>query len=428
MDKRLDMSKAERKKLQAMEMLMQGKAKVGEMAHFLGITPRQVRRLKTRYKQAGHKGLLHGNRGRSPVNKLPDEKVEQIKNLHNTIYWDHGPTLFAEQLERREKIKISAESARRILNRANLNKKRRRHKGHRQRRQRREHLGELVQLDGSFHRWYGNQGEYYCMMVMIDDATSITMSMMFEQETTVAALTLLKAWIEKYGVPRAIYSDRKTVYFAGREPTLEEELKGIVPRSDYGMACDDLGIELIPAYSPQAKGRVERRHGTHQDRFVKEFRLEGVVDNETANRHLQSKGDAWLNGLFSVPSANPVDFHRRAPSAEKLTSILCQRSERKIGNDWVVRDSNEFFQITKDNRPLPRPHASVTVKRRLDGQVIIEYKDRGLNYRRLASKAGIREPERVPGFAPGFGGSATGSADSALRYTAKTREIPPGGM
>lgn len=424
MEERLDMSKKDRKKAMAMEILKQGKGTVGEMAHFLDLSPRQVRRLCKRYREGGVKGLLHGNRGHSPVNKIAVGTINTIKDLYRSTYNGFGPTHFSEVLARRESIMISAETARRILNEAKLNKKRRRHKQHRERRPRREHFGELVQLDGSFHQWYGPGGAYCCMMVMVDDATGTAMSMMSDQETMQAAFQLLLAWIEKYGVPRAIYCDRKTLFFLPREATLEEELAGEEPLSEFGRACREVDIELIKAYSPQAKGRVERRHGTHQDRLLNEFRLAGIKDNVAANHFLKENEDELMNKKLSVPAASSIDYHRRAPSREKLLSILCESSERKVANDWVIRDQNEFFQITKDNRPLPRPHDSVIVKRQLDGEVVLECRGRKLAYRKIVGINANRIPRGRFGVAPVLGGFTPGSADSALRYAAQNRETP----
>src|SRR5690606_23484094 len=154
---------------------------------------------------------------------------------------------------------------------------------HRERRERRARFGELVQVDGSHHRWFGPDGRQCCLMNLVDDATGCTYSLMFEEETTEAAMQVLWGWITRYGIPQALYVDRKSVYITDREPTVEEQLAGQEPLTAFGHACAKLGIQLITAYSPQAKGRVERNHAVYQDRLVKELRLQGLTTIAEAN-------------------------------------------------------------------------------------------------------------------------------------------------
>ena len=234
----------------------------------------------------GDKGLIHRNRGRPSNRRKAPEVKEMALALYREQYWDFGPTLAAEKLVERDGYEVNHETLRRWLLAAGLWKRQRNRPKHRQWRERKAHFGELVQMDGSHHRWFSGQEDKDCLMDMVDDATGRTLALMSEEETTVAAMRVLWAWVEKYGIPKALYVDWKNVYVTQREPTLEEQLSGELPLTQFGRACKKLGIEILPANSPQAKGRVERKHGVYQDRWVKELRLAGIRDIEGANQSL----------------------------------------------------------------------------------------------------------------------------------------------
>jgi hypothetical protein len=200
-------------------------------------------------------------------------------------YADFGPTLASEHLASDDGLKIHAESLRRWMREAGLWRRRRKRKPYRQRRERKPHFGELVQLDGSFHRWLEERSGEACLMHMVDDATGTMHAQFSAEETTWAAVHLLQRWIELHGVPRALYTDWKNVYV--RAATEQEQRAGTVPLTQFGRMCQKLGIRIIAASSPQAKGRVERAHGTHQDRLIKKLRLRGIANYEQANRFLE---------------------------------------------------------------------------------------------------------------------------------------------
>lgn len=206
---------------------------------------------------------------------------------------------------------------------------------HHQRRDRKAHLGELVQLDGSFHDWLEGRGPRGCLMDMVDDATSRTEARMEKEETIWAAVGVLRGWIKKYGVPRALYTDWKNVY--KRKATPAEQLRGQVPVTQFGRMCQKLGIRIIAASTPQAKGRVERVHGVHQDRLIKKLRRQGIASYEAANRYLEEQYLAEHNRRFAREAAEPEDYHRRKPPAWQLRQIFRVETERTIGNDWVIR-------------------------------------------------------------------------------------------
>jgi len=297
-------------------------------------------------------------------------------------YEGFGPTLAAEKLGK-EGYEVDHETLRRWLKEAGLWQRKRKRAEHRQRRERREHFGELVQMDGSPHPWLGEGQPQCCLLTMVDDATGITMVLLAEQETTEGAMRLLWQWIERYGVPQALYTDRKNVYITEREPSLEEQLQGKEPKTAFGLACERLDIEIIPANSPQAKGRVERKHGVFQDRFVRELQLEDITTIKAANELLSSSFVAELNEKFAREPREAADFHSKAPSRQELKEIFCWEEERVVCNDWTVQHKRQLYQITKHNDPLPRPKDRVVVRTLLDGTLKLLYHDKALRYKLL---------------------------------------------
>ena len=253
------------------------------------------------------------------------------------------------------------------------------------------HFGELVQLDGSHHDWFEQRGEDCCLMNMVDDATSITLSLMAKEETTEAAMRLLWAWIKRYGIPASVYCDRKNVYVTEREPTPQEQLAGQEPLTAFGMACQKLGIEIITAYSPQAKGRVERNHGVYQDRFVKELRLKGIRSIEDANELLEGGFIDSLNRRFAKPAASTADCHVPIINDTDLRAVFCFEVQRTVGRDWVVQSDCRRFQILRDAKPLPRPGSKVTVARWLDGSIHLLAKGKEIRYQEIEPVAGREE-------------------------------------
>jgi len=256
---------------------------------------------------------------------------------------------------------------------------RRRKRGrHRQRRPPKEHFGELVQLDGSHHAWFGPEHPNACLMSLVDDATGISMTLMAEQETTEAVMTLVQRWIERYGIPKAFYTDRKNVYLPDRPPTLEEQLAGQEPMTAFGKACHKLNMLIIPANSPQAKGRVERKHAVYQDRLCHELRLRNITTIEQANRLLQEKFDEQLNRKFARPPRSKRNFHRALPPRTDLRNVFCHEHTRVLGNDWTISYNAQCLQVLRLNSPLPKPKTKITVRTWLDGTIHLLWRDQPL--------------------------------------------------
>ena len=257
-----------------MEMVKSGHKTLKAASLELGLTYSQAKRIYQRYLTGGDDALVHGNTGRPSNNKTDEGIIEKAITLYREKYYDFGPTLAQETLFDRDGLEISVSTLRRALIAAGLWKQKKNSNEYRSRRVPRARFGELVQFDGSHHDWFEGRRASCCLMTKIDDATKIRLSQFFEEETLFGGMTVLKMWILLYGIPEALYCDKKNAFILTRKPTDAEILAGILkPKSHFGMACDRLGIEVIAANSPQAKGRVERNHGVDQDRLIKALRL-----------------------------------------------------------------------------------------------------------------------------------------------------------
>ena len=270
-----------------------------------------------------------------------------------------GPTLVAEHLASEDGLTVDHETLRRWMLAAGLWSRQRARSPYRQRRARKAHFGELVQLDGSFHAWYEARGGQRCLITMVDDATSASEGRFSAEETIWAAAAVLRRWIEQHGVPLALYTDWKNVYV--RAATELERAAGEVPLTQFGRMCAGLAIQIIPASSPQAKGRVERNHGTHQDRLVKKLRRLAIADDAAANAFLSTTYWPQHNARFAQPPAAASDFHRRCPSARTLDRLFRLEETRTVGHDWVVRYHNRALQLARQSGYAPRGAPSPSV-------------------------------------------------------------------
>lgn len=372
------MSAKERERMKVFELVIQKHLKLIEASKILSISYRQTKRIIKRYKEEGEKGLIHKNRGRLSNRKFNKESLFKILELYRTKYMGFGPTLASEKLSLKDGIKIDHETLRRVLIKEGLWEKNSRRQKHRRRGERKYHFGEMIQMDGSHHKWFGDEGGKKCLINMVDDATNTTLSIMDEEETTKSAMFLLWEWVKKYGIPFSLYCDRKNVYITEREASIEEQLEGKEPKTAFGLACEKLGIKIITAYSAQAKGRIERNHGLYQDRFVKELRLEDIKNIEDANKLLKSTFIDELNKKFSLKPKEEKDFHRPLPNNIDLRNIFCYEHTRVVANDYVVRFNNKYYQILKENKILPKTGRRIKILEWLDGSIHIYFNDKEL--------------------------------------------------
>ncbi len=326
--------------MEVLARVKSGQLRVVDAGLLMRVSYRQAKRLWGRYREEGATGLKHRSAGRRSNRAYGEGFRSRVLGLVGEKYGGEvgerfGPTLAAEHLRSEDGEEVDAETLRRWMLEAGLWSRERRRKRHRRRRERKEHFGELVQMDGSFHNWLEGRGPGGCLMDLVDDATNRTLARMGEEETIWAAAGALRAWVERYGVPLALYVDWKNLY--QRPATAGERLRGEEPVTQFGRMCQKLGIELISASSPQAKGRVERIHGTHQDRLVKKLRRKQIRSHAEANRYLEADYLEEHNGRFAKVAARREDYHRRAPGKAALDRIFRLESERVISEDWVVR-------------------------------------------------------------------------------------------
>jgi hypothetical protein len=278
-------------------------------------------------------------------------------------YIGFGPTLASEHLAEEEGIIISKERLRQLIHKHKLPIDRRKRSPHRSRRERKARFGEMLQLDGSQHDWFGT-GKKCFLINLIDDATSRNISIFAEEETTAAAAAVLWQWIEHYGIPQSIYADRKNVYIHDEHPH---------KLSVFGEMCERLQIGLIPAYSAQAKGRIERSNQTHQDRLIKKMWLKGIKTIEAGNEFLKGYF-VQHNSKFIVNASNVEDAHMEKPKGLRLTDVCYKTSTRKINNDWTVQYKNMCLQIVKQSN-YPPSKASVSIRETLSGELTVWYRE-----------------------------------------------------
>ena len=385
---RIGMSQKELRRVEVLAGVKSRELKVVDAASLVGVSYRQAKRLWKRYREEGAQGLQHRSAGRASPRAKPARFRRRVLKLVREKYGEgegerFGPTLAAEHLGSEDGLQIDAETLRRWMLAEGLWRRRRKRKPYRQRRERRRHFGELVQMDGSFHDWLEQRGPDGCMMNMTDDATSEVELRLGEEETIWAAANTLRTWIKKHGVPQALYVDWKNLY--KRAPTQREQLRGEEPVTQFGRMCEKLGIAIIAAGSPQAKGRVERNHGTHQDRLIKKMRRKKIRTHEQANIYLQQEYLPEHNRRFRHVAAEGENYHRPAPSAAELREVFRLESERIISNDWVVRYDNRLFQVQGQSRKYAPAQGKVVVCEWQDGTVEIEYRGRKLPWKEISS-------------------------------------------
>jgi hypothetical protein len=389
------MSSRELERVEVMGRVGSGALKLSDAAVMLELSYRQTKRLWRQYRQVGRKGLKHGNAGRPSNRSKPMKLRRQALNLIKKKYSGSeeerfGPTLAAEHLAEEDGMVIDHETLRRWMLAERLWSRQRKRKKHCQRRARKSHFGELVQLDGSFHDWLEGRGPRGCLMNMVDDATSETQARLGKEETIWAAAGVLRGWIEKYGVPRTLYTDWKNVY--KRKATPGEQLRGEVPVTQFGRMCQKLGIRIIAASSPQAKGRVERNHGTHQDRLIKKLRRKKIDHDEAANQYLEQEYLPEHNRRFARPAARSEDYHGRKPTARELRQIFRLETERSISNDWVIRHEGRCLQLQPGQRRYGPTKSKTLVCEWEDGTMEVYYRGERVAFTEL--KEPIRKTVR----------------------------------
>jgi len=381
----IKMSVSERRRLEILSRVKDRLITQIKASELLGLSYRHARRIYRRYREQGDKGLIHKSRGKPSHRRIEEKTKDTILKLYRKKYWDFGPTLACEHLAS-SGYELDHETLRLWLIKEGLWQKKRRRKKHRRWRERREYVGELVQMDGSDHDWFEGRMEKAVLMVMVDDASGRTYARFCNSETTRACMETFWRYTDLYGLPQSLYVDRDSIYRCEREPTVEEQLKQTGPLTQFGRAMKKFGVKIILAYSPQAKGRVERTNGTFQDRLIKEMRLEGIKTIEEGNWFLEEVFLQKYNEKFNVSPKKEEDLHRRIPEDIVLEEVLCFEESRQVQNDWTVRWMNRFFQLAKRNEALGLVKQKITVREKLDGTIQLVYKGHTLAFEELPER------------------------------------------
>ena len=370
-----------------------GELTLVQAAGLTGLSYRQTKRVWRRYQEQGDEGLVHRLRGRASLRRTAAEVRARILARVETRYPDFGPTLAAEYLSA-EGLKVDHETLRRWLLAEGKRVVRGRRQKHRQWRERKPCFGAMVQLDGSDHDWFEGRGQRAVLMVMVDDATGHVWAQFFEQETTRACYDMLEGWVRRFGLPQSLYVDRDSIYRCEGMGSIADQLAGQEPQTQFGRAMKELGVELILANSPQAKGRVERMNGTLQDRLVKALRLEGINDWGVANRYLSKTFLPDLNRRFKVRAASGVDVHGRV--AVRLDEVLSWEEERVVQRDWTLSWANGWYQLDRQHEALSLVGRKVIVRTLRSGVIQLVYRGTKLSYRQLPARPQRQLPRGNP--------------------------------
>jgi hypothetical protein len=384
------MSGKERKRMVVLGDVKKQRMSLAEAGQLLGLCYRQAKRIWKRFKESGEVGLVHRSRGRAGQRRKDVKFRQRVLARYQERYPDFGPTLAAEKLVK-EGLGVDHETLRRWLIKEGSWQPGRKQPRHRAWRERKASFGQMVQMDGSLHDWFEGRREKAVLMVMVDDATNRTGARFFEEETTRASYDVLETWVDAYGLPNSLYVDRDSIYRCERVQTVEEQETGQKALTQFGRAMKVLGVELIMAHSPQAKGRVERRNGLLQDRLVKEMRLAGINGLDKANQFLEAKFLPALNRQFNVQARSSLDVHRKA--VRNLNEVLSWEEKRVVAEDWTVVWNGVWFQIHPKHERLDLARRTITVRELRNGELQWLYEGQKLSVEGLPERPARAKPE-----------------------------------
>jgi transposase len=380
-EERISVGSKEQKRAQALNRLLAGEWTEGETAAALGLSIRQVRRLKRAYREEGISSLIHGNRGRRPHHALSSELRNRVATLARTTYAGCNDHHLGELLAEHEDIELSRSSIRRILREAGIaSPRKRRAPKHRSRRERMPQEGMLLQIDGSRHDWLAGRGPYLTLIGAIDDATGTAPYALFrQQEDAHGYFLLLEHIVLQHGRPLALYHDRHGIFAHSTKGrvTVAERVTGRPDPTQFGRLLQELDIQSIPARSPQAKGRVERFWGTLQDRLVAELRLAGAATIDEANQVLWNFLPRF-NQHFAVPPAAPGVAYQPLEIQRLPEELFCFKYERTVAADNTVQLGEHRVQLLSGPDRLSYAKARVEVHERMDGALAVYYRGRRL--------------------------------------------------
>lgn len=392
MKKLVTMSEQELARYEVVGNLLEGRINGTEAAKQTGLSTRQVRRLKAKVKKHGARGLIHGNRGRPSNRRVSEKKIEKMKRIVVKQYPDFGPTFASEKLAENHEIKVSGEKLRGLMIEWGLwkPKPRKTNGEYRFWRERRETYGEMIQFDGSYHKWFEDRGELCCLLAGIDDATGkITRLEFTDWEGVRPAFRFWKGYVEDKGKPISIYLDRHSTYKQSAKKNVLDNPKSL---TQFEKAMKELNIDIIHAHSPQAKGRIERLFGTLQDRLIKELRLAKINTTEEANDFADKIFIPRFNEKFGIRAEKKTDLHRdlSKTESERLDNIFSEQETRVVLNDFTVRFKNLWFQLNEKQPTLICRKDRVRVETWLNDSIHLYLREKELSYLALPER-----PEKV---------------------------------
>lgn len=385
------MTRKEARRCGIINNLIADKIDGSEAAKQLNLSVRQTKRLKARVGRLGIKGIIHGNRGRTSHNKIDSETLKKVKEHLQKIYHDFNPLLAQEHLRDDCQIQLSKETVRQIMIGEKLWRPRKKAAAKKHFwRERKDNYGEMQQFDGSYHNWFEGRNEAVvgleqCLLLSVDDATGkITQAKFENNEGVEAVFGFWRGYFKANGLPISIYLDKFSTYKVNHKNAVDnKELM-----TQFERAMNQLGIGVIHANSPEAKGRVEKMNGTLQRRLVKEMRLNKISTIEEANEFLQEIFIPKFNRQFAVEPKKKNDLHRKLDDKKiaELDKILSIQSERKVGNDYTVQFKNQYFQLTKTQPTTVYKRDPIIIEEHLNGEIKISIRNHYLNYFRLPAR------------------------------------------
>ena len=379
-DLRMNMKEVSR--FSVIKEVIDGYLSIKEASNILSISQRWVKELKKRVIMYGPNGLIHKNRGGTPINKIGDGYKRKIENLHKLKYDGFNVSHFTEMLKENENINISRESVRKILKSSNLTIDKYKYK-HRCRRERMPKEGMLIQMDTSLHNWF-NKVEKNYLIAAIDDATNRVLYATFvEKDTSINNMKVIKGIIERYGIPIAFYVDRASHFFTTRHGGMHVKIKEVLEDTQIQRACKEININLIGALSPQAKGRIERLFETFQDRLTNELKLNSIDSIEKGNRFLNDVFIPKYNRRFIKKPEIDESAFRKLDKSININRIFCLKENRKVMNDNTISYNGRLFQIYPDEYRISYTRGVVEIQEWIYGTVHMFYLEKELKIKEV---------------------------------------------
>ena len=376
----ITMSQIELKRAHLVHKVLDKNLKQVEVADILGLSDRQMRRIVARARKEGDAGLIHKSRGRPSNRALPKKLKKRVIRLYRQKYPDFGPKFANEKLFEIDKITIGDQTLRNWLIEDGAWQVTHKRRKYRRWRERKHRYGQMQQADFSHHDWFEGRGPKCVLSAYIDDATGRVYARFDDYEGTLPFMASFKGYARKYGLPHSVYIDKHTTYKSPKKPSIEEELNNKEPLTQVGRALKELGVEVIFANSPQAKGRIERLFKTFQNRVIKEMRLKGIKSVDEANEFLKEYLPKF-NKRFCVEALEKGNLHRPLPKGVDLDSILCIREDHPLRKDCTIVHDKKLYQV------LSRVDAKeVTVQERINGKLLIVYKGQRLKYKEITTR------------------------------------------